>query len=57
MSITLETLIFAHMFYYTAAFYLLSRFAPYIPTPEGGGFTALFDKYGTKLLPYWSDAL
>jgi hypothetical protein len=42
--ITFETLLFVHVFYYTAIRYILSSFAPYIPTPEGGGFTAFFDK-------------
>lgn len=34
MPIALETLIVAHMFYYTAVFYLLSSFAPSAPAPR-----------------------
>jgi len=30
----------AHMFYYTAVFYLMSKFAPSIPTAKTEGFTA-----------------
>ena len=44
MPVALETLIIAHTSYYTPLRYILSRFAPCIPMPEGRGFTALFDK-------------
>jgi hypothetical protein len=35
----------AHVFYDTTLAYRPSIFAPYIPTAEAGGFTALFDKH------------
>jgi hypothetical protein len=44
MKVACETLYIAHAFYYTTIFYLMSRFAPYIPSAKAGGFTALLGK-------------
>jgi len=44
MTVVLDSLYLAHVFYYTTVFYLRSRFAPYIPSAKAGGFTALFCK-------------
>jgi hypothetical protein len=44
MKVARETLYIARVFYYTTIFYLMSRFAPYIPSAIAGGFTALLGK-------------
>ncbi len=44
MTVALDALYLAQVFYYTTVFYLRSRFAPYIPSAKAGGFTALFCK-------------
>jgi hypothetical protein len=51
MTIALEVLIIAHMFYYTALCYIMSRSALYIPIAKARGFTANFGKIAnTKLI-------
>jgi hypothetical protein len=42
MTMALEVLYLAHMFYYTAMYYLMSRSALYIPIAKARGFTAHF---------------
>jgi hypothetical protein len=44
MTIALEVLIVAHMFYYTVVYKLTSRLVPYIPTAKAESFTALLGK-------------
>jgi hypothetical protein len=44
MTIALEALLVAHMFYYTVLFYIMSRSALYIPIAQARGFTAHFGK-------------
>jgi hypothetical protein len=44
MTIALEALLVAHMFYYTVLFYIMSRSALYIPIAIARGFTAHFGK-------------
>jgi len=39
MAIALEFRFIGHTFYYIATSYIMSRFAPYIPIAEAGGFT------------------
>jgi hypothetical protein len=51
MTITLEVLFIAHVFYYMALCYIMSRSALYIHIAEASGFTAHFGKIGnTKLI-------
>jgi hypothetical protein len=45
MKVASETLYIARVFYFTTIFYLMSRFAPYIPSAKAGGFTALLGKF------------
>jgi hypothetical protein len=47
MTMALEVLYVAHMFYYTVRYYLMSRSAPYIPIAKTRGFTAHFGKCGS----------
>jgi hypothetical protein len=42
MTMALEVLYVAHVFYYTAMYYLMSRSALYIPITKARGFTAHF---------------
>jgi hypothetical protein len=50
MTIALEVLIVAHMFYYTVVYKLTSRLVPYIPTAKAESFTALLGN-STASLP------
>ncbi|MFZ0531635.1 MAG: hypothetical protein WAM09_00510 [Anaerolineales bacterium] len=45
MKMALEVLYVAHVFYYTAMYYLMSRSALYIPIAKAWGFTAHFGKF------------
>jgi hypothetical protein len=44
MSMALEVLYVAHVFYYTVMYYLMSRSALYIPIAKARGFSAHFGK-------------
>jgi hypothetical protein len=45
MTIALEVLFIAHVFYYTVLCFIMSRSALYIPIAKARGFTAHFGKY------------
>ena len=49
MTVALDSLYLAHVFYYTTVSFLRSRLAPYIPSAKAGGFTALFCKTNNPL--------
>jgi hypothetical protein len=50
MTIALEVLFVAHVFYYTVLCYVMSRSALYIPIAQPRGFTAHFGKRSVSCL-------
>jgi hypothetical protein len=45
MTIALEALLVAHVFYYTVLCFIMSRSALYIPIAQARGFTAHFGNF------------